>query len=56
MKVHQHSYGPVTVTIKEGTLVDGLGARVWAVAHSLCRYIFASDTQNWKQIITLHLS
>lgn len=35
-KVHQHTYGPFTVTIKEGTLVDGLGARVWAVAHSLC--------------------
>ncbi|BDA50707.1 probable protein N-terminal and lysine N-methyltransferase EFM7 at N-terminal half [Coccomyxa sp. Obi] len=35
-KVHQHTYGPVTVTVKEGTLVDGLGARVWAVAHSLC--------------------
>ncbi|KAK9917252.1 hypothetical protein WJX75_002356 [Coccomyxa subellipsoidea] len=35
-KVRQHSFGPVTVTIKEGTLADGLGARIWAVANSLC--------------------
>lgn len=30
-------YGKLSVHIKEGALGDGLGARVWVVAHTLCR-------------------
>ena len=32
-------YGELTVNIQEGALGDGLGARVWVVAHTLCRFI-----------------
>lgn len=32
-----YSYGDVTVRIQEGMLGDGLGARVWTVAHVMCR-------------------
>ena len=31
------SYEGVDVCIQEGTLGDGLGAKVWMVAHILCR-------------------
>ncbi|KAA6419328.1 MAG: hypothetical protein FRX49_10727 [Trebouxia sp. A1-2] len=31
------NYGDLSVNIKEGPLGDGLGARVWVVAHTLCR-------------------
>lgn len=30
-------YGELSIDIKEGALGDGLGARVWVVAHTLCR-------------------
>ncbi|KAL3155850.1 hypothetical protein ABBQ32_012859 [Trebouxia sp. C0010 RCD-2024] len=30
-------YGELCIDIKEGALGDGLGARVWVVAHTLCR-------------------
>ena len=30
-------YGEVSIHITEGALGDGLGARVWVVAHTLCR-------------------
>jgi hypothetical protein len=39
------NYGGLAVNIKEGPLGDGLGARVWVVAHTLCRSLFA-PTQN----------
>lgn len=35
------NYGGLSVNIKEGPLGDGLGARVWVVAHTLCRSPFA---------------
>ncbi|KAG2491726.1 hypothetical protein HYH03_009889 [Edaphochlamys debaryana] len=35
-KVSTSSYGPATVCIREAALGDGLGARVWLVAHTLC--------------------
>ncbi|KAK9824542.1 hypothetical protein WJX72_011185 [[Myrmecia] bisecta] len=35
MRVYE--YGGIKMYIKEGALGDGLGARVWLVAHSLCR-------------------
>ena len=31
-------YGALSINIKEGALGDGLGARVWVVAHTLCRF------------------
>lgn len=30
-------YNGVPVLIKEGALGDGVGAKVWTVAHTLCR-------------------
>ncbi len=37
-QVSTYTYGPgVSVRIKEGALGDGLGARVWTVAHILCK-------------------
>lgn len=37
MQSHIIKYGELSIDIKEGALGDGLGARVWVVAHTLCR-------------------
>ncbi|GAB4823863.1 hypothetical protein N2152v2_010909 [Parachlorella kessleri] len=36
-KVREFSYEGVPVVIKEGALGDGVGAKLWTVAHTLCR-------------------
>lgn len=38
LQVSTVQYGDFSIMLKEGALGDGLGARVWAVAHTLCRY------------------
>ena len=38
LQVQRFRYGHVCVTIREGALQDGLGARVWAIAHTMCRW------------------
>eukprot|EP00891_Asterochloris_glomerata_P003696 jgi/Astpho2/3696/Aster-04885 len=38
-QVQRFRYGHVSVTIREGALQDGLGARVWAIAHTMCRHL-----------------
>jgi len=37
VQVSDFTYGGMTVRIREGALGDGLGAKVWTVAHMLCR-------------------
>lgn len=37
MQARTISYGNLSINIKEGALGDGLGARIWVVAHTLCR-------------------
>ncbi len=39
LQVQRFRYGHVSVTIREGALQDGLGARVWAIAHTMCRWV-----------------
>ncbi|KAF5838415.1 hypothetical protein DUNSADRAFT_2884 [Dunaliella salina] len=38
-KVSNFRYGKTSVRIREGALGDGLGAKVWTVAHMLCRVL-----------------
>ena len=38
MQVHELRFGELTVHLREGSLADGLGARVWAISRSLSRY------------------
>jgi len=38
-KVSDFKYGNASVRIREGALGDGLGAKVWTVAHMLCRVL-----------------
>eukprot|EP00877_Chromochloris_zofingiensis_P003053 jgi/Chrzof1/12749/Cz07g06050.t1 len=40
-KVSHFHYNGITVHIREGALGDGLGVKVWAVAHVLCRELVA---------------
>lgn len=37
VQVRTSQYGGVPVVLKEGALGDGVGAKVWTVAHTLCR-------------------
>lgn len=37
LQVTSFSYDGVCVSIREGALGDGLGAKVWAVCHIMCR-------------------
>jgi hypothetical protein len=41
LQVQTFLYGGTPVTIKEGDLGSGVGARVWTVAHMLCRELAA---------------
>jgi hypothetical protein len=38
-QVRDYKYGDISVRICEGALGDGLGAKVWTVAHLLCRSV-----------------
>ena len=38
LQVSTVQYGDISIKLQEGALGDGLGARVWVVAHTLCRY------------------
>lgn len=38
MQVHELRFGKLTVHLREGSLADGLGARMWAISRSLSRY------------------
>ena len=49
LQVHRFRYGHVSVTIRQGALQDGLGARVWAIAHTMCRW----DGNLWDSPIYL---
>jgi predicted nicotinamide N-methyase len=40
-RVRTLSYGGNSVTVNEGALGDGVGARVWTVAHTLCQALAA---------------
>ena len=37
LQVRTFSYGGNEVVLKEGALGDGVGAKVWTVAHTFCR-------------------
>lgn len=37
LQVADYEYGGIRLRIREGALGDGLGARVWTVAHILCK-------------------
>lgn len=39
LQVRTFSYGGTPVTLKEGALGDGVGAKVWTVAHIVCRWV-----------------
>ena len=41
LQVRTFSYGGTPVTLKEGALGDGVGAKVWTVAHIVCRWVTA---------------
>ncbi len=36
-QVRTFHYGGIPLVLKEGALGDGVGAKVWTVAHTLCR-------------------
>jgi hypothetical protein len=36
-KMSVYAYEGVSVRIKEGALGDGLGAKIWAAAHVMCK-------------------
>ena len=36
-KMYEYAFDGIGVRIKEGALGDGLGAKVWAAAHVLCK-------------------
>lgn len=37
IQVADYKYGGQVVRVREGALGDGLGAKVWTVAHILCK-------------------
>lgn len=41
-RIRTFQYGELPVTVKEGALGDGVGAKVWTVAHTLCQEMVAS--------------
>ncbi|GMH43248.1 hypothetical protein BSKO_11170 [Bryopsis sp. KO-2023] len=41
-KVSCFEYGEFSVVVKEGSLSDGLGARMWEIAHMINRYLVAN--------------
>jgi hypothetical protein len=40
-RLRELRYGGVSVTVKEGALGDGVGAKVWHSAHAMCRELVA---------------
>eukprot|EP00983_Pelagomonas_calceolata_P096344 1158118-Pelagomonas_calceolata.AAC.1 len=56
-KVSDFKYGNASVRIREGALGDGLGAKVWTVAHMLCRKHVESKGCTWVMArkVTLRL-
>lgn len=53
MQVSTVQYGSIVLKLKEGALGDGLGARVWVVAHTLCRYTILQHMQTAAHTHTL---